>query len=109
MEFRRKKAYHIIIQQKDLVTNIEEYVKILDKYGKYFYIYHYKYGVQPHYHIYYCHNSSIDEIEAEDLAFNNLVKQAFVHETMGKNPTLLYMLQNGKYALSDIVSTIPLR
>ena len=109
MEFRRKKAYHILIQQKDLVTNIEEYVKALDKFGKYFYIYHNKDECLPHYHIYFCHIFYIDEIETEDLVFNNLVKHAYVQEAMGKNPTLLYMLQNGKYALSDIVSTMPLR
>ena len=110
MEFRRKTDYHVIIQEKALLANIDECLKLLDTKGKYFYIKHHKGEDTPHYHIYYSSNSAIDEFEVEYLFLDNVATRVFVKKsTIGKYPMIAYMLQNGKYSLRDIVSTMSLK
>ena len=110
MELRRITDYHIVIQEKALLANIDECLKLLDTKGKYFYIKHHKGEIEPHYHIYYSSNSPIDEFEVEDLFIENVATRVDVAKSsIGKYPMLAYMLKNGIYSLRDIVSTMSLK
>ena len=106
---RREKNFQLVIYEAHLLGDIRKCLKLLDSSGKYFYIKHYKDTAPSHYHISFVSNSFVDELQVEALFLKYVASRVFVEPAkMGKNPFIMYMLQNDKYRIRDIKGTMSL-
>ena len=102
-------TFNVLIYEAHLLDKIKKVMKLLDKYGKYFYIKHYKNVIAPHYHIYYQSNIPTTENDIQIMFTELVATKIFEQEYRGsKERYVEHLLSNGEYKIRDIVSTMSL-
>ena len=104
------RKFNIVIYEPHLLGNIKDLMRLLDKYGKYFYIRHTGENITPHYHIYFLSRNFMKTLMVKELFEEYIANRVFVDTTeLDRECLVEYFLCGGEYSLSDIVSTISLR
>ena len=104
------RKFNIVIYEPHLLGNIKDLMRLLDKYGKYFYIRHTGENITPHYHIYYLSRNHTKTLLVKELFEEYIANRVFVDTTeLDRECLVEYFLCGGEYSLSDIVSTMTLK
>ena len=104
----KSKFFHILVFHAHLYGDLREFLSLLDKYGKYFYIKHFKLtdNTVSHYHIYFESNVALEPITLKEFFKDFVCSKPMIDIARAdKESYRLYMRDNGRYSEQDIVST----
>ena len=106
----RTRKFNLIVYEPHLIGKLENTIKLLDKYGKYFYIRHSNEDITPHYHIYFESKERTTQKEIRALFEKYISNRIFVSIAISSKKTYVnYFLEGDTYTMADIVSTMSLK
>ena len=106
---RKTKIYQLLLYEAHLLGDIKKCLKIIDRFGTYFYIKHYKDTEAAHYHFYFASENFTDELQIKTLFEKYVASRVHVEKArMDKYSMINYMLQDDKYSFKDIKATMSL-
>ena len=106
----RSRKFILIVYEPHLIGKLENTIKLLDKYGKYFYIRHSNEDITPHYHIYFESKERTTPKEIAALFEKFISNRVFVEiPPCSKKIYVNYFLEGDTYTTADIVTTMSLK